>query len=93
MIPTVSRMIHVTDPATEDEGTCLTALVCSVDYGVRQPKPVMYLSIWSKYGTQRATVLEVNSPHWHDPKECPHLAEVNEFLAASDAALRVAANI
>lgn len=93
MIPTVGRIIHVKDAAYPEEDNCLAAIVTGVNYGPTVPAPVAYLAIWGKYGAMRATLMEVNSPNWHDPKECPQLPIINEFLKASDAALGVAANL
>lgn len=93
LIPTVSRSVHLKDAAYPEENNCLHAVVTGVDYGPNYPEPVFYVAVWGKYGAPRATVIRLNSPDWHDPKECPHLNEANQFLEASNAALGVAANL
>jgi len=67
MVPTVGRIIHVTQSALP----CRAAIVTGLDYGTGKPYQ-MFLSVFSRTAPTQ-TVMTLPSENWHDPRDCPNM--------------------
>lgn len=77
MILTIGRIIHVIESSVVDR--CIAAIVTGIayappPYGQGQPLTI-YMTVFPPHGARddaaRRVVLAQDSPHWHDPRECP----------------------